>query len=485
MRILRVLPAIALLFFVALHAAEAPVKTAPVQTAFGPVIGEESNGIRIFRGIPYATPPVGELRWTYAKPPAPWTEPRECLKFSLVCPQPTVPLYGDLGPSSEDCLYLNVWTAAKVTDDKKISDEKKPVLFWVHGGGFGIGAASQIWYEGTRLALDGVIVVSCNYRLGPFGFLAHPALTEEMAAAPVGFAKTGKISGNYGFSDIALALDWTCENIQRFGGDPTNITVMGESAGGAAVAALMASQEHAAHKFQRAVIMSTNTGVPMRFREKPNDKLQSMEELGVEFQKRLNLADVSGPELLKQMRAKTPAEIMKAGRPGSAVPGVSTTDNLIVDGDMLDQPVMEKFKLHDVLPIPVMIGNVAEEGSMFERRMKLDTVAKYKEYLVKRYGEKADQAFAIYTAATDADVRPALTELFTDIFMRSSRLHARFMLDVPAPKPHGTYVYDFTRKAKPMIDSGWGVYHGSEVPYFFGTVEDKENTLTKTANSRG
>jgi len=452
--------AFCVLTFISLPAADAPIKTVPIQTESGPVIGEERGDVRIFRGIPYAHPPVATLRWQRPTKQYVWTDPRECLQFGPVCPQPTVPLYGDLGPSSEDCLYLNVWTAAKVTDDKKITAEKRPVLFWVHGGGFAIGAASQSWYEGTPLALDGAVVVSCNYRLGPFGFLAHPEIGRGHMIAS---------SGNYGLCDIKMAIEWTKQNIANFGGDPDNITVWGESAGAAAVTALMTFQEPKSFKFQRAIIMSTNTIVPNRYLDKPNDGLKSMYELGLEFQNRLNVPD--GPDALKMMNAKTPAEILKAARPGSAVPGVSTTDAICVDNVYLRAPIADQFESGNVLNIPLMIGNVADEGSMFERKLKYESVAKYKNFLTERYGPiKADKAFDIYPAATDADVRPAQAELFSDIFVGSTRHHARAMVK----NQPNVFVYHFTRKAKPMVDSGIGVYHGSELPFFFGNVQDKE-----------
>lgn len=456
--------AISLLLFVSAPAADAPLKTAPIATKSGAVIGADENGVRVFRGIPYAEPPVGNMRWKYALDPKPWTGARVCLAFGPVCPQPTVPLYGDLGPSSEDCLYLNVWTGAKVTGDPKITDEKRPVLFWVHGGGFVIGAASQSWYDGTPLAIDGAVVVSCNYRLGPFGFLAHPELTAEAQE---------HASGNYGLTDILAALRWTQANIASFGGDPDNITIWGESAGAAAVIALMTYQTDVPLFqreifFQRAIVMSTNTAVPMRFRDKRNGDLQSMEELGGEFQKRLNAAS------LAEMRSKTPAEIIKAARPGSAIPGVSTTDSICVDGRILTAPIADQFANQKVLRCRMMIGNVADEGSMFERKLKFESVAKYSDFMKQRFGEKSAQALTIYPAATDADVRPAMTDLFSDIFFRSTRLHARAMLALPPVDEHRVFVYQFTRKAKPMVDSGIGVFHGSELPFFFGTVKDTE-----------
>ncbi|HLX64083.1 MAG TPA: carboxylesterase family protein [Planctomycetota bacterium] len=464
---MRIRQALAALLYLALAAFSAddlpipftvPTTNGPV-TGYQPVLGPDSC-IR-FLGIPYAKPPVGERRWKAPEKPDPWTAPLKCNAFSKVCPQPTLPIYGDLGPASEDCLYLNVWTAGKVTtvdNIDKFADEKRPVLFWIHGGGFAIGAASQEPYKAWPLAQDGAVVVTFNYRLGPFGFLAHPALSAESPA---------HTSGNYGLMDMLLALHWVHDNIANFGGDPNNVTLWGESAGGAAVEALMASPQ-AKGLFHKAIVMSSNTGVELRYLNKPNGALQSMEDLGLEFQKRLNVAD--GPDALKEMRAKSPEELMKAARPGSAVPGVSTTDSIIVDGNVLLEPIKKVFAEGRMANVPVLYGNVADEGTLFERKSKIDTLAKYKEFLDKRYAAKSAQAFQIYPAADDAAVQPALALLFADIFFETTRTHAR---QLAAVQPN-TFVYHFTRKAKPMIDSKWDVYHGSEVPFFFGTVTDPE-----------
>lgn len=458
------------LFFlaaIAFAADDVETRVGPIQTVHGPVIGTlHPFEVKSFLGIPYAKPPVGELRWTYTKPPDPWTQPRECTKYSPVCPQPTVPLYGDLGPSSEDCLYLNVWTAAKVTDGK-FADEKRPVLFWIHGGGFSIGAASQTWYDGSKLAYDGAVVVTINYRLGPLGFLAHPALKDAAGH-----------SGNYGLADIEQALDWTFSNIRKFGGDPANITIWGESAGAAAVCAMMTSDLPQLYPcVRRAIVMSTNTQVAQRFADKPNGKLQSAEELGVEFQKRLGVAD--GPDVAKAMRAAAPADILKAARPGSPVPGISTTDNLIVDGGMLKQSVVQALINNSIAEkprkhIPLLIGNVADEGSMFAQRAKIDTLEKYRAFLADRYGAKAENMEDLYHAPTDKEVPLALTRLFSEIFIGSTRVHAHLANEHAGEKQPNIFIYLFNHKDKPMLASGWNVYHGSELPYFFGTVDDKE-----------
>ena len=189
--------------------------------------GPTEPGLRVFRGIPYAAPPVGDLRWREPQPAAPWKGVRKATEFGPRCVQG--PIFDDMvfrDQPSEDCLYLNVWTPARS------AAEKLPVMVWIHGGGFQAGSASEPRQDGARLARKGVVVVSLNYRLGVFGFLAHPELTKESGRGA---------SGNYGLLDQVAALRWVRDNVAAFGGDPGNVTIFGESAGSFAVSALMAS----------------------------------------------------------------------------------------------------------------------------------------------------------------------------------------------------------------------------------------------------
>lgn len=198
-----------------------------VRTQAGLVRGlrRDASGVLAFKGIPYAAPPVGPLRWCAPQPPAPWGSVRDALVFGAGC---LSALENDHrpGPRDEDCLYLNIWTAAKR------ADEKRPVMVWIHGGGFQFGSSANPATDGGALAAEGVVVVSFNYRLGVFGFFAHPYLDTE---AP---------SGNYGLQDQLAALRWIKANIAGFGGDPDNVTLFGESAGAMAVGILMASRSH-------------------------------------------------------------------------------------------------------------------------------------------------------------------------------------------------------------------------------------------------
>lgn len=223
----------------------------PVQTTSGPITGTPLNDVLVFKGIPYAKPPVGPLRWRAPVPPEPWDQPRAMTDYGPSCPQPRASMGGwdrHVFPihQSEDCLYLNVWTPAKAPSDRL------PVMVWIHGGGFVQGSGSMRFYDGQNLARRGVVVVTLNYRLGPFGFFNHPALQTE--------SDDGS-AGNYGLRDQIAALKWIQDNIAALGGDPGNVTIFGESAGGVSVATLMTSPP-AQGLFHKAIAQSG--AVPQR-----------------------------------------------------------------------------------------------------------------------------------------------------------------------------------------------------------------------------
>ena len=221
-----------LIVFLGRAQSKAPFET--VRTQNGLVSGIYSNGVNVFKGIPFAAPPVGELRWRAPQPAASWQGIRKCNTFSASAmqakPAPfmmyTAEFLAPPEPLSEDCLYLNVWTAAKAVN------EKRPVIVWVHGGGFTGGSGSVPLYDGEDLAKKGIVFVTINYRLGVFGFLAHPELSKEA---------NGKEVGNYAFLDQIAALEWVKKNISAFGGDPNNVTLAGQSAGAFSVNVLVAS----------------------------------------------------------------------------------------------------------------------------------------------------------------------------------------------------------------------------------------------------
>ena len=223
---------VSLAFPAAVFAVDESAQLTQVELTYGQVSGVElDNEVAVFRGIPFAAPPVGDLRWKAPQPPIPWQGVRVADTFGPTCMQRGRALM------SEDCLYLNVWTRADSNDDNL------PVMVWIHGGGWTSGASSNGTYDGSAFAEKGVVLVSGNYRMSAFGFMAHPALSAESDRG---------VSGNYGILDHVAALEWVRDNIGGFGGDPDNVTIFGESAGGASIYALLATPL-AEGLFQRAI----------------------------------------------------------------------------------------------------------------------------------------------------------------------------------------------------------------------------------------
>jgi len=306
----------------------------PVATTSGLVSGLVSadGAVRTFRGIPFASPPTGELRWRAPRPAPPWPKARQAIAFGPRCIQ--APVYDDMvfrDQPSEDCLYLNVWTPAKA------AGEKLPVMFWIHGGGFQAGSASEPRQDGERLARKGVVVVSANHRLGVFGFLAHPGLSAESGRGA---------SGNYAFMDMVAALDWVRDNASAFGGDPGNVTIFGESAGSFAVSALMASPP-AQGLFHRAIGESgafVGSGGPI-----PPKDLKRSEEQGAALAVALAVDSVAA------LRAKTADEVLQAAL------RLRASFRPTIDGYVLPRTATEVFAAGGQSRVPLLAGWNADE----------------------------------------------------------------------------------------------------------------------------
>jgi para-nitrobenzyl esterase len=255
----------------------------------GTIIGDVNKEVRIYRGIPYAAPPIGDLRWKPPQPAASWTGIRECTAFGKSSPQPIVPVDLSDMPQSEDCLYLNVLTPAKKASDNL------PVMVWLHGGGYTMGSGSNAVYNAARLPQNGVVLVTVNMRLGTMGLLAHPLLSRE---SPKG------ISGNYHFFDMIAALEWVQRNIAAFGGDSKNVTIFGESGGGAKVSCLMASPLSKG-LFQKGIFESGAAGSFL-----PGVPMKNLEANGEKFFAKLGVGKEADP--LKAARALPAAKILEA-----------------------------------------------------------------------------------------------------------------------------------------------------------------------------
>jgi len=278
----------------ALLVAAAVAVDAQVQLTYGQVSGVElDDGVTVFRGIPFAAPPVGALRWRAPQPPIPWRGVRAADSFGPTCMQPR-----GRALMSEDCLYLNVWTKAGS------GDGNLPVMVWIHGGGWSSGASSNGIYDGSAFAEKGVVLVSVNYRMNAFGFMAHPALSAESERGA---------SGNYGILDHIAALEWVRDNISGFGGDPENVTIFGESAGGASIYALLATPL-AEGLFHRAISESTwITPTNVTHLKRSNGFTDGAEEQGrrVIAAKLSELGESVDGDIVDEMRALSAADVAK------------------------------------------------------------------------------------------------------------------------------------------------------------------------------
>jgi para-nitrobenzyl esterase len=334
-------------------------------------------------------------------------------------------------------------------------------MFFIHGGGFVQGGAAQKTYDGSALARRGVVVVTINYRLGPFGFLCHPALS---ASSPT------KTSGNYGLLDQIAALRWVRDNIACFGGDPDCVTVFGESAGAVSINLLMCSPL-ARGLFHRAIAESG--AVPLGLPDKTR-----AEDRGMKYAAQLGITG-TGPEALAQLRAKSACDLLSASRKSSPMPGSGNVDCLCVDGHVLTEPPAETFAAGRQAPVPYLTGTNADEGTLFLRNIPLRTVRAYQATVRALFREQAEVVWGLYPAETDDQVPVALAELLGDAFVCGARTAVRHMAPV---QPH-TYLYHFTRENSLTQRIGLGCFHGFELAYVFGTLSvagPEDRALTDT-----
>ena len=436
----------------------------PLQIEGGLVSGQavEKGDVRVYKGIPFAAPPVGPLRWKAPQPVTSWDTPpappldkggkggvRACTEFGNWCPQPK-PLMGrDLGPLSEDCLYLNVWTPAKKRDDKL------PVMVWIHGGGYTTGSGAQSFYSGESLAREGVVVVTINYRLGPFGFLAHPLLSKESAKA---------VSGNYGLLDQIAALQWVQKNIAAFGGNPECVTIFGESAGSASVCRLMVCPL-AAGLFHRAIAESGGPYGQNRALREQRGRLASGEQMGEEIAKALGCD--TAPDVLAALRAKSADEILQASNPAQGLFGKGNKFGPVVDGWVLPDDPGRLWDQGKQAAVPFITGTNADEGTVFLQQVQIKRVAGYRFSARLLYGEDADEVLKLFPAQNDDEVPGALNKLVTVMsFVSPARMLVRAMAQRQAP----AYLYHFTRVPATTRARKLGACHAIEIPYVFKTL---------------
>jgi len=418
-----------------LFALGAPARAADtVRVAQGTLHGATAGKVTSFKGLPFAAPPVGDLRWRPPAPPKPWTGVRQATAYGPACMQMGRGGIA-LADQSEDCLYLNVWTPAGFRPGQKL-----PVMVWIHGGAFIVGSGSTPFYDGTHFAERGVVLVTVNYRLGRLGFFAHPALNPKGT------------SGNYGIMDNIAALKWVQANISSFGGDPSNVTIFGESAGGILVNFLMTAPD-ARGLFAKAISESgfgRSAGLPMH-----GDFPRTGEKIGETFAAAHGIAG-SGPEAAKALRALS-AQALSEPVSGLGDPGIPSP---MFDRVVIPEPPPVAFLLGHEAKVPYIDGGNSWEASLFPNS------AKEPETVLARLGPARDAVTAAYggdAASVAQDLTTETTVIEPDRHL--ARLHAK------NGQKAWTYYFSYVPAAERA--EVHGLNHGGEILYVFGNLRDQ------------
>jgi para-nitrobenzyl esterase len=434
-------------------------QAATVATAQGRLTGISSGNSDAWLGVPFAAPPVGDLRWRAPQKPAAWTGERKADQFSASCMQalattpggrpPWTPEFLIPGAVSEDCLYLNIWTP------KAAVGKRLPVLVWIHGGGFTEGSGSVPVYDGANLAANGgVIVVTINYRVGSFGFLAHPDMVRE----------SGEV-GNFGLADMVASLEWVKANIAAFGGDPSKVTIAGQSAGAAAVHALIGAPS-AKGLFARAIAESGSSVAP---RAGP---LQPALDAGARFAQ-LALQGGAGAASLADLRKMPAPAVFDAANAFNRTPGGGF--RVVVDGRFLPRdPTEAQYSAGAFNDTPVLTGYNANEGSGFSRTYGEWTAADIDGQL-GAFKPTPDRARAVYMAGSPpvVDIGKAISR---DRGMATTAAWAKRRL--PASKSP-IFVYQFNHAEPGPQSARYGAFHTGEVPYLFQNLIGEGRVFTE------
>ena len=408
----------------------------PIAVTGGLVEGTlvEGTSVRAYKGIPFAAPPVGELRWQPPQQVIPWEGVLDASVFSDACTQylprsrpPWTEAFMHQGAASEDCLYLNVWTVAER------AEEKRPVMVWIYGGGFQEGSTAVATYDGIEFARRGVVMVSMNYRLGLLGFMAHPELSKE---SPHGS------SGNYGFHDQIAALKWVRENIAAFGGDPNNVTVFGQSAGAMSIRILMESPL-AKGFFVRGIMQSGAESMPPSFANSATTLAQA-ERAG------LSIQDQLGVDSLSELRQLPGDKFLIQSPLGLAK---------LEDGWLLPAGGTE------TRPLPVVVGMVANDWMW-----GIDPTETAEDYIAdvkQAYGDQASKYLELYQAEVDSQVTSARQIAIRD----RGRVALTLWADRHSEKSESVFTYFFDRAIPWPEMPQFGAFHSGELPYVFNTLD--------------
>ncbi|MDF2159233.1 carboxylesterase family protein [Algoriphagus sp. CAU 1675] len=432
-----------LILFLGILACSKPSSENLIQVQSLEVTGGKVSGtqdslsqVKIFKGIPFAAPPIGELRWKAPQPVLPWDGIKACVANPASAMQnPPVPFFAwseefliPKEPISEDCLYLNVWTGAEK------SDEKRPVMVWIHGGGFSGGSGTVPLYDGLDLAKEGIVVVTINYRLGIFGFFAHPELSQESDNA---------VSGNYGILDQIAALEWVKSNIATFGGDPENVTIAGQSAGAFSVNALVVSPQ-AKGLFQKAIAQSGGMfnrggGLVSGF--------TGAEERGATLMKDLGIASIQDFRLLDA------DSLLKI--PGRFGP--------VVDGKVIPS-VRETFEQSSQSDVPLLTGWNADDNVSFGPK---PTPEEFRKNAVKQYGGRAGEYLELFPAGNEVELEETQGIIGELQFGFQNYTWAKMQTEKGS---YPAYLYYFTRI--PPGEPNYGAFHSAEFSYALHTLRN-------------
>ncbi len=409
--------------------AQTPAAAPQVSTASGLVEGVSTAGMLSFKGLPYAAPPVGELRWREPQPVAAWSGVRKGSAYGRACLQkPGLSVEagaGDPGPLAEDCLYLNVWTP------RADAAARLPVMVWIHGGALVFGAGSPAFYDGSSLATRGAVVVTINYRLGPLGFFSHPALDKQRPGGPA----------NFGLLDQIAALQWVQRNIAGFGGDPAKVTVFGQSAGAQSVLALYSSPL-ARGLFHRGIVQSSY-GVPSHTRAKA-------QKVGVEVATAVGLGGATATAAqLRAVPAQRLAELQGAA--------LSLAPGFIVGDAALPQPILQAFQKGQQARVPLIIGSNSDEASV-ATAFGIDPAA-----VVKRLGAARIFVKPLYPGVSD-DTQLG-SEVVRDLVFTAFARRIAVLHSAQAP----TWRYHYSQVQHALRGQRGGVPHGGEITTVFGT----------------